>query len=58
VVPSQTNQDLTDFLARERGGAGGNVIVELRLQDQLVEFVEAKILERQRIGVSLLQGAV
>ena len=58
VVPSETNQDLTEFLDNQGGGSGGNVVIELRLQDQMIEFIEAKILERQRIGVSLLQGAV
>ena len=57
VVTADQNRDLTDFLSNQ-GGGGGNVVIELRLQDQMVEFIEAKILERQRIGISLLQGAV
>jgi hypothetical protein len=62
VVPQETNKDLKEFLAMALGkgggggsqGEGGSVKIELSLKDELVKFVEAKIIERQRIGVSLL----
>ncbi len=59
VVPAKTNQDLTEFLNGGGNGGGGPVHIELSLRDGLVEFIEAKIIERQRIGISLLSaGAV
>lgn len=59
VIPTETNKDLTAFLEQANaGGAGGNITIQLSLKDELVEFIEAKILERQRIGVSLIQGVV
>lgn len=59
VVDAGTNQDLKQFLANANGGqGGGNVTIEISLRDELVEFIEAKILERQRIGTSLLQPSV
>jgi hypothetical protein len=37
----------------EAGGGGGLTHVILELRDNLVEFVEAKIIERGRLGISL-----
>lgn len=52
-------RDLTDKLAEflngnTQGGGGGQVTVEITLKDQLVEFVETKIVERQAANISLL----
>ncbi len=53
-------RDLTDKLGEyldSRGGASGasgRVIVELSLKDSLIEFIEAKIIERQANNTSLL----
>lgn len=56
VVNRDTANMLRDFLNGQR--EGGNVRIELSMRDELVEFIEARILERQNIGVSLLKGAV
>lgn len=56
------NRDLTDklgaFLKRQDGGAGGqgHVTLEIHLKDNLVEFIEAKIVERMRTNISLLSS--
>jgi hypothetical protein len=40
------------------GSGGGSAEVVLSLRDNLVEFIEAKIVERQRIGISLIPQGV
>lgn len=56
VVPSKTNKDLKQFLDQQQAGEGGSgrMTVEIFLKEGLVEFIEAKILERQSLGTSLL----
>jgi len=60
VVTRDLTGKLEDFLnGNSGGGAGGQVTVVLELKDNLIEFIEAKILERQASNVSLLgQGVV
>lgn len=36
------------------GGGGGTTQIEISLKDQLVEFIETKIVERRRLGTSLI----
>lgn len=55
VINRDTANRLRNFLDNQDGGA---MRIEITLKDELVEFVEAKIIERQRTGRSLLQGAV
>lgn len=58
VVPSKSNEDLTAFLEEVRAGegnAGGKVTIELIMRDEFMEMIETKIIERQRVGVSLLR---
>lgn len=55
VINRDTANRLRSFLDNQDGGA---MRIEITLKDELVEFVEAKIIERQRTGRSLLQGAM
>lgn len=55
VITRGLTDQLGDFLNENGGqGGGGSMVVELRLKDSLVEFIEAKILERQATNTSLL----
>lgn len=59
VVTRDLTTQLADFLARQKdGGGSGEVRVILELKDSLVEFIEAKILERQASRTSLLGTGV
>lgn len=53
VVNRDTANQLRDFLSNQ-GGPGGSMKIEISLKDDLIEFIEAKIIERQRLGTSLL----
>lgn len=55
IVNRDTANKLRNFLDNQglTGGVGG-LSIELTLKDDLVEFIEAKIIERQRLGTSLL----
>lgn len=58
VTDKNTNQDLKEFLANANangGFGGGNITIEISLKDELVEFIEAKLIERQRVGNNNLQ---
>ena len=52
VVNRSTAEMLREFLEGQR--EGGSLRIELSMRDEIMEFIEAKIIERQRIGVSLL----
>ncbi len=54
VVDRSTNDKLKAFLDSQTQGA--STVIEISLREELVEFIEAKIIERQRTGRSLLQG--
>lgn len=60
VVPQQTNQDLTEFLAAARsGGMGspsGQLEIVLSFKDGFMDMIETQLIERGRLGLSL-QGA-
>ena len=60
VISRDTTSKLEQFLDRAlSGGAGGGTItIEISMKDDAAEFIEAKIIERQAVGQSLLvQGA-
>jgi len=55
VVTRDLTDKMNDFFSGNTGGGGAQTImVELSLKDQLVEFIEAKIIERQNLNISLL----
>lgn len=55
VITRGLTNKLGEFLDEGGGGGGGGpVTIEIRLKDSLIEFIEAKIVERQNINVSLL----
>lgn len=55
VVPKETNQDLTKFLENVGTAAGQQEItVRIEFIGEAAELIEAKILERQKLGISLL----
>ncbi len=56
VVSRDLTDKLTAFLNNQgdQSSFGGNATIEISLKDHLVEFIEAKILERQRLKISLL----
>lgn len=56
VVNRDTANMLRDFLNGQR--EGGAVRIELSMREEMIEFIEARILERQNIGVSLLKGSL
>lgn len=56
VVSRDVTDKLAEFLNNPDARGGGNITVEISLKDSIVEFVEAKILERQAAGVSLLEA--
>ena len=59
VVTRDLTDKMNDFFSNpESRQGGGQVTVVLQLKDQLVEFIEAKILERQATNVSLLGAGV
>lgn len=45
---------LPDLVGQMGGGGGGSMQIELSLKDGLVDMIEARIVERQRNGTSLL----
>lgn len=55
VVDRSTTQKLTRFLDNI-GDSFSGPSIEISLKDNLVEFVEARIVQRQRIGISLLKA--
>ncbi len=58
VITRDLTDKLDNFFSGNSGQSGPQTImVEISLKDQLVEFIEAKILERQSTNISLL-GAV
>jgi hypothetical protein len=55
VITRDLTNKLDDSLNnREASNASGTLVVELRLKDALVEFIEAKIIERQANNTSLM----
>lgn len=57
VVNRDTANQLRQFLNDQgTGGGSSSMRIEISLKDDLVEFIEAKIIERQRTGRSLLEG--
>lgn len=57
VVDRDTNGDLKRAIALilGGGGGGGTAVIELRFKDRAIEFIEAELIERDRIGIK--QGA-
>lgn len=51
LAEKETSQRAADL---QRGGPGSMATVVLQLKGELVKFVEASIIERQRLGISLL----
>jgi hypothetical protein len=61
VIKRDDMQRLSNFLDQAESGnsGGGSARIELVMNENIIEFIEARILERQRIGVSILgQGAI
>jgi hypothetical protein len=58
VVDRTDTQRLSKFLDNAENNGSGTARIEIFMNENLIEFVEAKILERQRIGVSLLGSGV
>ena len=57
VVPAQNFEEVVDSVAGSRtGGGGGMAEIVITLQDNLMDFIEAKLVERQNLGISI-QGA-
>jgi hypothetical protein len=59
VVKKDTNAILEDFLLDyrangDRASGVGDVTIRLELKDELMDFIETKLVERGRIGVSLV----
>lgn len=59
VTPEKNFDEVVNAVANERAGTashdgGGSAVIQLQLKDDLGKIVEAKIIERQRIGISLL----
>jgi hypothetical protein len=56
VVPQKTNQDLTGFLKEMRSGGMGEqrLHVVLEMKDQLMDFIEAKLVERGRLATTVI----
>jgi hypothetical protein len=53
VVPRETNVDLKNFLEQMKIGQqqqGGPVAVEIRMNDNIMDFIEAQIIERRRFN--------
>jgi len=59
ITPRQNFNEVVNSVAQSRGMSGdgeeggGSVMVELSLKDDLMDFVETKLIERQRIGISI-----
>lgn len=56
ITPKNTNMDLKEFLAaqKEGGGYGGqNFTVEISLKDDIMDFIDAKLIERERLGIQM-----
>lgn len=55
VVPRETNKDLRSFLDSNKGmqAQGGTQRIELSLKGDLIEMIEARLIERIRNGTSL-----
>jgi chemotaxis protein histidine kinase CheA len=56
VAPARDADAIIDAAARDRAGEGGAAHVVIELKDGLMDFIEAKLVERQRLGISI-QGA-
>lgn len=54
VVSRDLTNKLEEFLNSQVGGGQRNIVVEIILRDNLVDFIEAQIVERQNIGASRL----
>ena len=61
VVPRQNFDEVVGAVAAQRAGTagaaapadgGGNQTLEITLKDQLIEFIEMKLIERSRLGFS------
>lgn len=53
VVDADTNSDLKAFLAEAmNGGGGGNIKIEIGLTDNAIDMIEAKLYERNQLGIS------
>lgn len=58
VVPRETNKDLSTFLENAQGGAqGGPVVIELRMKGDLGDMIEATLIERENLNISLRGAA-
>ncbi len=57
VIDRADTQRLSRFLDAQENGGGGSAKIEITMNENLIEFIETRILERQRIGISIL-GAV
>lgn len=56
VVPRETNADLKQFLSNMQQGGGGGVAgveIQLSMTDDLMDFVETKLVERGLISTSI-----
>jgi hypothetical protein len=60
VVPKRSFDETVNAVANQRSaqseGAGGVATVELVMNDNLMDFIEAKLIQRQNLNISL-QGA-
>lgn len=60
VVPQETNKDLKQFLSMALGKMGGGdqagpTRVEISIREDFMNFIEAKLVERMRLGISQLR---
>lgn len=60
VVPTQNFDEVVSAVAEARGadredGGGGSSVIELRLTDGLMDFIEAELVERGQLGTSQIQ---
>lgn len=56
VVPRETNQDLKTFLSQAQSGNGNNsgvARIEIVMRDDLIDFIEARLIERENLNVSM-----
>jgi hypothetical protein len=66
VTPAKNFDEVVNSVADRRNGNAQNSgnsesgygRIEISLTDNLMEFIETRIVERQRIGISILQGAI
>ncbi len=58
IIDRSTSERFRAFMDRfesgEMGGGSGSGRIEISLKDNLIEFIEAKILDRQNLNISLL----